>query len=115
MLAIRPSRRPARITNGKYAGPTGAIENNMYQRTADYLDWFVNGYHVMPDKEELVTLRVDQVEQILWAVGLRTATGCKSGAYGICGRFTKFVRIPERYLHLCALPTHYYFLQSLNH
>ena len=49
------------IITGKYAGHTGTIESNVYQRTADYTDEFANGYHVMLDTEELVTVRWEQV------------------------------------------------------
>ena len=47
-----------RITTGKYAGLTGTVESNVYQRRVDYPDKFHNGYHVMLDTEELVTVRV---------------------------------------------------------
>ncbi len=50
-----------RITAGKYAGRTGTIESNVYQRTVDYPDEWANGYHVMLDTEKLVTVRWDQV------------------------------------------------------
>ncbi len=50
------------ITSGKYAGRTGTIESNVYQRTVDDTDEFANGHHVMLDTEELVTVRWDQVD-----------------------------------------------------
>ena len=50
------------ITSGKYAGHLGTIESNVHQRTEDYPDELANGYHVMLDTEELVTVRWDQVE-----------------------------------------------------
>ena len=50
------------ITSGKYAGHTGTIESNVYQRTLDYPDELANGFHVMLDIEELVTVRWDRVE-----------------------------------------------------
>ena len=46
-----------RIISGKYAGHTGTVESNVYQRTVDYPDEFSDGYHVMLDSEELVTVR----------------------------------------------------------
>ena len=46
-----------RITDGKYAGRTGSIESNVYQRSVDYPDEFANGYHVMLDSDVLVTVR----------------------------------------------------------
>ena len=49
------------ITTGKYAGRTGTIESNVYQKTVDYPDEWSNGYHVMLDTEVLVTVRWDQV------------------------------------------------------
>jgi len=50
------------ITTGKNAGHTGNVESNFFQRTVDYPDEFANGYHVMLDAEELVTVRWDQVD-----------------------------------------------------
>ncbi|MDA1129499.1 MAG: KOW motif-containing protein, partial [Chloroflexi bacterium] len=50
-----------KIITGKYAGNTGTVESNVYQRTVDYPDESANGYHVMLDTEELVTVRWGQV------------------------------------------------------
>ena len=50
------------IITGKYTGQTGTVESNVYQRTVDYPDEFANGYHIMLDTEEVVTVRWDQVE-----------------------------------------------------
>ena len=50
------------ITTGRYAGHRGTIEANVYQKTVDYPDEWANGYHVMLDTGELVTVRWDQVE-----------------------------------------------------
>ncbi len=50
-----------RITTGKYAGHTGTVESNVYQRTVDFPDEYFNGQHVMLDAEELVTVRWEQV------------------------------------------------------
>ena len=47
------------ITTGKYAGQRVRVENDVYQRTVDFPDEFANGYHVMLDTEELVTVRCD--------------------------------------------------------
>ncbi len=52
------------ITTGKYAGHRGTVEANVYQKTVDYPDEWANGYHVMLDTEELVTVRWDQVETV---------------------------------------------------
>ena len=49
------------ITTGKYAGHTGTIESNVYQKTVDYPDELSNAFHVMLDTEKLVTVRLDQV------------------------------------------------------
>ena len=54
----------ATITSGKYKGHRGTVEANVYQKTADYPEEWSNGYHVMLDSEELVTLRWDQVEEV---------------------------------------------------
>ena len=50
------------ITTGKFAGHTGVIESNVYQRTVDYPDELFNGHHVMLDTGVLVTVRWEQVE-----------------------------------------------------
>jgi len=52
------------ITTGKYAGRIGRVESNVYQKTMDYPDEWSNGYHVMLDTEELVTVRWDQVDSL---------------------------------------------------
>ena len=49
------------ITTGKYAGQTGTVDSNVFQRAVDYPDELSEGYHVMLDNEELVTGRWDQV------------------------------------------------------
>ena len=51
-----------RITTGKYTGQTGTVDSNVFQRTADYPNDLSNGFHVMLDIGELVTVRWDQVE-----------------------------------------------------
>ena len=53
-----------RITTGKYAGHTGTIESNVYQRTVDYPDEYHHGFHIMLDTEKLVTVRWEQVERV---------------------------------------------------
>ena len=50
------------ITNGMYAGHTGAVESNVYQRTADCPDDQANGHHITLDNGELVTVRWEHVE-----------------------------------------------------
>ena len=46
-----------------YLGGVNSDEANVYQKTVDYPDEWANGYHVMLDTEELVTVRWDQVEE----------------------------------------------------
>ena len=50
------------ITTGMCAGRTGTVESNVYQRTVDYPNEWANGYHVMLDSVELITIKWDQVE-----------------------------------------------------
>ena len=61
---MRPRGDRVRITTGKYAGHSGIIEANVYQRTVDYPDEWQNGHHVMLDSEVLVTVRWEQVESL---------------------------------------------------
>ena len=53
-----------KITTGKYAGHTGTVESNVHQRTVDYPDELANGFHIMLDTEELVTVRWEQVDTV---------------------------------------------------
>ncbi len=55
---------PVTITTGKYAGHTGTVDSNVVQKTVDRPDEWANGYHVMLDTEELVTVRWDQVGSV---------------------------------------------------
>ena len=59
---MRSRGDPVTITTGNYAGHGGTVEANVYQRTVDYPDDWANGYHVMLDTEELITVRMDQVK-----------------------------------------------------
>jgi len=63
------------ITTGKYTGYRGAIEANVYQKTVDYPDEWSNGYHVMLDTEDLVTVRWNQARSARWPVGMRLVWG----------------------------------------
>ena len=45
------------ITTGKYAGRTGTVDSNVFQRTVDYPSELSEGFHVMLDSGELVTVR----------------------------------------------------------
>ncbi len=51
-----------KIISGKYAGHNGTGESDVYQRTVDYPDELNNGFHVMLDSDELVTVKWYQVE-----------------------------------------------------
>ena len=51
-----------KITTGKYAGHTGTVESNVYQRTVDYPEEWANGHHILLDTEEFVTVRGEQVD-----------------------------------------------------
>jgi len=51
-----------KIISGKYAGHQGTVESNVHQRTVDYPDELANGFHVMLDSDELVTVKWYQVE-----------------------------------------------------
>ena len=53
--------RHLRVCRLPYAGNQGTVESNVHQRTADYPDEWHNGHLVMPDTEELVTVRWEQV------------------------------------------------------
>ena len=59
-----------KITTGKYAGHTGTVEANVHQRTVDWPEDFYDGFHVILDSEELVTVRWDQLEGAMRGVGL---------------------------------------------
>jgi len=50
-----------RINTGKYAGHTGTVESNVYQKSTAYPNELANGFHIMLDTGELVTVRRDQV------------------------------------------------------
>jgi hypothetical protein len=56
-------RNYSRLVRG-VEGHRGTVEANVYQKTVDYPDEWANGYHVMLDTEELMTVRWDQVEGI---------------------------------------------------
>jgi len=64
MLWMRRRGHRVTITSGKYAGYCGTVEANVFQKTVDFPDEWSNGYHVMLDSEEIVTVRWDQVESM---------------------------------------------------
>ena len=47
---------------GRYAGHCGKEEINAYQRTVDFPGELANGFHVMLDTGELVTVRWDRLK-----------------------------------------------------
>ena len=49
------------VISGRYAGRTGTVEANVFQRTVDYPDEFAAGFHLVLDDGEWVTVRVEQV------------------------------------------------------
>lgn len=49
------------IASGTHSGQTGTVESNVYQKTVDYPNVLSNGFQVMLDTEEVVTLRWDQI------------------------------------------------------
>ena len=51
-----------RITSGRYAGRSGTVEANVYQRTVDYPDEYAQGFQITLDDETWVTVRWDQVD-----------------------------------------------------
>ncbi len=54
MRWMRRRGDPVKITNGKYAGQSGTLESNVYQRTVDYPDKWFNGHHriaLVPNSE----------------------------------------------------------------
>lgn len=51
-----------RIISGRYAGRTGRVEANVFQRTVDFPEEYAAGYHVVLDGREVMTVRVEQVE-----------------------------------------------------
>ncbi len=53
-----------KIISGKYAGHTGTVKSNVYQRTVDYPDQWFNGRRVMLDTEVLVTVWRDRVASL---------------------------------------------------
>ena len=53
------------ITTGKYTGCRGTVESNVFQKSVNYLDEWANGFHVMLDSEELLTVPWDQVEALV--------------------------------------------------
>ncbi len=49
------------IISGTYEGHRGTVEANVYLKSEDYPDELANGFHVLLDSEELVTVRWDPV------------------------------------------------------
>ena len=51
-----------RVISGRYAGRTGTVDANVFQRTVDYPEEFAAGFHLVLDDETWVTVRRAQVE-----------------------------------------------------
>ena len=67
-----------KITSERYAGRSGTVESNVFQMSVDYPDEQAEGFHVILDTEELVTVRWDQGEaarslRAVWRSGLANA------------------------------------------
>jgi hypothetical protein len=54
-----------RVISGRYAGRTGTVEANVFQRTVDYPEKFAMVHHVVLDDGEWITVRRDQVRRIV--------------------------------------------------
>ena len=50
-----------RVISGNYAGRTGTVDANVFQRPVDYPDEFAAGFHLVLDDGKWVTVRRDQV------------------------------------------------------
>ena len=50
------------VISDTYEGHKGTVEANVYQKTVDYPDELANGYHVMLDTGELVTVRCSLIQ-----------------------------------------------------
>ena len=50
-----------RVTSGRYAGRAGSVDANVFQRTVDYPEEFAEGFHLVLDDGEWVTVRRDQL------------------------------------------------------
>ena len=51
-----------RVTRGKLVGRAGIVGSNVFQKTVDYPNDLSNGFQVLLDTGDLVTVRWDQVE-----------------------------------------------------
>ena len=50
-----------RIISGRYAGRTGTVEANVFQRTVDYPEEYAEGFHIALGDGKVVAVRRDQV------------------------------------------------------
>ena len=53
-----------RIISGRYAGRTGRVEANLFQRTVDFPEDYAKGSHIALDDGKHITMRRDQVESL---------------------------------------------------
>ena len=49
------------ITTGRYAGKTGTVDANVFQKTEDYPNAYAAAFHVVLNTGRVVTVRCDQV------------------------------------------------------
>ena len=56
--------RTTRKKDNSTTSVTGTVESNVFQRTVDYPGELSEGFHVMLDSGELVTVRWDQVAEV---------------------------------------------------
>ena len=79
------------ITTGKYAGQTGTVESNVYQKSVDYHNDLSNGIQVMLDTG-LIIVRWDQVAAILTSKNDNISGNENPTSYnGVCGVDSHFV------------------------
>ena len=50
-----------RIISGRYAGRTGTVEANVFQRTVDFPEEYAEAFHVALDDGKVVRVKRDQV------------------------------------------------------
>lgn len=50
-----------RVISGRYAGKSGVVDANVFQRTVDYPDEFAAALHLVLDDGTWITVRRDQV------------------------------------------------------
>ena len=59
-----PPERLAKCSHLEVHSRPSTMESNVYLKTGDYAGEWPNGYHVMLDSDELVTVLWEQVEEV---------------------------------------------------